>query len=152
MNIFPHHAASRLAFALAIAGSVPFVAAAAYLWIGPPAHATVVLQVVCSYAAIILSFLGGIQWGVAVGITETAPKSAQSMFLLSVVPSLLSCAMLFIDAAGARLIVAIFLFAFVWVIDALLHLQKLIPDWFFRLRCIITPIVIASLTAALLHL
>ena len=74
------------------------------------------------------------------------------MFLLSVVPSLLSWAMLFIDANGARIIVAIFLFAFVWVIDALLHLQELIPKWFFRLRCIVSPIVIGSLAAALIAL
>ena len=141
----------RLPFLLGVAGTLPLIACAAILWFGPIAYATPTLQAIVTYAAVILSFLGGIQWGIGVSISETAPKSAQSLFVLSVVPSLLSWAMLFIDASGARLIVAIFLFGFVWVIDALLHLQKLIPDWFFHLRCIVTPIVIASLTAALIR-
>ena len=142
----------RLPLLLSLAGILPFIAGAAVLWFGPAASAPAALTAIITYAAVVLSFLGGIQWGIGVSVSETAPQSAQSLFLLSVVPSLLGWAMLFIDAYGARLIVAIFLFGFVWVIDALLHLQKLIPDWFFRLRCIITPIVIASLTAALMSL
>jgi len=142
----------RLALLLSLAGALPFIAGAAVLWAGPAAYAPAALQAIITYAAVILSFLGGIQWGIGVSVSESAPRSAQSLFLLSVVPSLLSWAMLFIDGAGARLLVAIFLFGFVWVIDALLHLQKLIPNWFFRLRCIITSIVIVSLLAALLRL
>ena len=141
----------KLALALSIAGTVPFVACAGYISFGGPEYQGLFLQLITAYSTAVLSFLGGIQWGIGLSVCETAPKSAQSLFLLSVVPLLLSWAMLFIDAAGSRLIVAIFLFGFVWVIDALLHLQKLIPNWFFRLRCIITPIVIASLTAALLR-
>ena len=142
----------RLPLLLGMAGTLPFVAGVAVVWFGPVAYANTALQAICTYAAIVLSFLGGIQWGIGVSVFESAPKSAQSLFLLSVVPSLLAWAMLFIDASGARLIVAIFLFGFVWAIDALLHLQKLIPNWFFRLRCVMTPIVIASLTVALLRL
>ena len=47
------------------------------------------------------------------------------------------------------MLVAIFLFAFVSVIDALLNMQKLIPPWFFKLRSIISVIVIASLAIAI---
>ena len=142
----------RLPLFLALAGSLPFIVGAAILWFGPVAYAGSTVQAIITYAAVILSFLGGIQWGIGISVCESAPKSAQSLFLLSVVPSLLSWAMLFIDAAGAKLIVAVCLFGFVWVIDALLLLQKLIPNWFFRLRCIITFIVIVSLLATLLRI
>ncbi len=145
------HFAPGLALILSLAGTLPFIAGAATLWFGPAAYAAPALHAIITYAAVILSFLGGIQWGIGVSVSETAPKSAQSLFLLSVVPSLLSWAMLFIDTSAARLIVSIFLFGFVWLIDGLLHLQKLIPNWFFRLRSIITPIVIASLTAVLIR-
>lgn len=141
----------RLPHLLGLAGTVPFIAGSATLWFGPAAYASPALQVIITYAAIILSFLSGIQWGTGVSVSETAPRSAQTLFLLSVVPSLLSWAMLFLDAPAARLIVAIFLFGFVWLIDAMLHLQKLIPHWFFRLRSLITPIVITALTAALIR-
>ena len=144
--------APRFAVVLSLAGAVPFIAGTVLLWFGPAQNVAPILQAVVTYAAIVLSFLGGIQWGIGVSIRESAPKSAQSLFLLSVVPSLLAWVMLFIDASGARLIVAIFLFGFVWVIDALLHLQKLVPHWFFRLRSIATPIVIVLLTLALIRL
>jgi uncharacterized membrane protein YhdT len=142
----------RLALTLSLLGALPFIAGAATLWFGPATYAAPILQALITYAAVALSFLGGIQWGIGVSVSETAPMSAQSLFLLSVVPSILGWAMLFIAAPGAQLIVAIFLFSFVWLIDALLHLQKLIPTWFFRLRCIVTPIVIASLAAALVRI
>lgn len=143
------HKAHFTARVLTLAGAIPFVGLAFAVWIVPAAYHVQVGNVLIAYAAIILSFLGGIQWGGAVALAESAPKSAQTMWLLSVVPSLLAWAMLFVPGSGARVIVTICLFAFVWVIDALLHLQKLIPNWFFRLRTLITGIVITSLLIAL---
>ena len=134
---------------LSLLGGLPFIAGAAIVWFSPIAYTSPTLSALFTYAAIVLSFLGGIQWGIGVSVSETAPKSAHSLFLLSIVPALLSWAMLFIDAVGSKIMVAIFLFGFAWAIDALLHLQKLIPNWFFRLRCIMTPVVIVSLAAVL---
>lgn len=134
---------------LTLAGAIPFAALAISLWIAPAAYRTDTSNALIAYAALILSFLGGIQWGVAVTLADAAPKSARTMWLLAVVPALLAWAMLLVPGNNARVIVAICLFAFVWVIDALLHLQKLIPDWFFRLRTVITLIVITSLLIAL---
>ncbi len=139
----------RFPLLLSLIGTLPFIAAATLAWLGPAAYFANVLSALFAYCAIVLSFLGGIQWGIGVSVSETAPKSAQTLFLLSVVPALLSWAMLFIDAPGSKIIVAIFLFGFAWAVDALLHLQKLIPMWFFRLRSITTPIVIASLLTVL---
>jgi hypothetical protein len=58
--------------------------------------------------------------------------------------------MLFLPATNSRIIVAIFLLGFVWIIDALLHLQKVIPTWFFKLRSIVSAVAVASLIVALL--
>ena len=133
---------------LTLSGAIPFIACSAALWLAPPAHHAFATTVLTSYAAVILSFLGGIQWGLAVNLIDTAPKSARTMFLLSVVPSLLAWAMLLLPASSSRIIVAMCLFAFVWVVDALLNLQKLIPAWYFKLRSIITVIVITSMAMA----
>lgn len=141
--------AQFLARALTLAGAIPFAGLALAVWIAPSEYHVQAGNALIAYAAIILSFLGGIQWGGAVALAESAPKSAQTMWLLSVIPSLLAWAMLFVPGSGARVIVAICLFAFVWVVDALLHLQKLIPNWFFRLRTLITAIVVSSLLIAL---
>jgi Protein of unknown function (DUF3429) len=139
----------QLPRALTLAGAIPFVAAAAALWFAPAAYRGFTAQVLVGYAAVILSFLGGIQWGMAVAVLDNAPRSARSMFALSVVPSLLAWAMLLLPAARERAMVAVLLFAFVWVVDAMLHTQKLIPTWFFKLRGLITTIVIATLVVAI---
>ena len=47
-------------------------------------------------------------------------------------------------------VVAIFLLGFVWVIDALLYVQRVIPMWFFKLRCVVSSIVLVALIAALI--
>jgi hypothetical protein len=86
---------------------------------------------------------------VAVATLDNQPHTARSLFLLSVVPSLLAWAMLFLPASSSRVIVAIFLVGFVWVIDALLRVQAVIPAWFFRVRSIISGVVIAALLVAL---
>ncbi len=134
---------------LTLSGAIPFIACSATLWLAPPTYRGFVTTVLTCYAAVILSFLGGIQWGLAVNLMETAPKSARTMFLLSVIPSLLAWGMLLLPAPGSRIIVAIVLFAFVWVIDAMLNLQKLIPAWFFKLRSAISVIVIIALSTAI---
>jgi hypothetical protein len=149
MNANAH---ARLAWILSIAGAVPFVASAAWIMLGPVDQVALATQVLITYSAIILSFLGGIQWGLGVAVSEQAPQSAQSLFLLSIVPALLGWLMLFIATPSAKVIVAIFLFGFVWVIDALLHLQKLIPAWFLKLRTTVSAIVLASLVAGMLRL
>lgn len=134
---------------LTFAGAIPFIACSAALWLAPNQYRSFTVNILTAYAAVILSFLGGIQWGMAVNLIHTAPKSARNIFLLSVVPSLLAWAMLLLPEPRTRILVAIFLFAFVWVIDALLNVQKLIPPWFFKLRSTISLIVILSLAVAI---
>ncbi len=142
----------RHAWTLTLAGAVPFVAAAAIVLFGPVDQHMLALQMATTYAAVILSFLGGIQWGNGLSLMESAPRSAQTLLMLSIVPSLLAWALLFVSQPNARVLVAIFLFGLVWVVDALLSLQGLIPGWFFRLRCLVTAIVIGCLTAIALAL
>lgn len=140
----------RLPFLLGVAGATPLNAGATIIRFGPANFAQSPMHAFVAYVAVILSFLGGIQWGMGVAISGSAPKSAQPLFLLPVVPSLLAWAMLFVVTTGARIIIAIFLFACVWLTDAFLHPQDLIPKWIFRLRRIVSPIVIGSLAAALI--
>lgn len=143
----------RVANFLACAGTIPFVVAAFILlfgnMLGMGMLRPLAAQGITTYTAIIVSFLGGIQWGLGIATYEQQPQTARSLFTLSVVPSLLAWAMLFLPASTSRIVVAIFLVGFVWIIDSLLYLQKVIPPWFFKLRCIVSGVVIMSLIAAL---
>ena len=149
MSLEPSFRNHRLPLALGVAGVLPLMACALWVWFGAAAQGGMALKAITTYAAVVLGFLGGVQWGTGLAVHTAAPQSARNLFLLSVVPAVLAWGMLFIDSAGARLIVAMVLFAFVWLIDALLFLQQLIPAWFFRLRSVVTPLVLACLMAAL---
>jgi hypothetical protein len=144
----------RIAAALTYAGVLPFLCCALLLLFAPAmglgGFRQLALQALTTYAAVIVSFLGGIQWGVALATNEQQPQTARSLWLLSVVPSLLAWAMLFLPNGSSRVIVAIFLVGFVWVVDALLHLQQVIPSWFFRLRSIVSAVVLISLILAMI--
>ena len=138
----------NFARALTYAGALPFIAGTVMLFAAPAATQPIFGKLLITYAVVIASFLGGIQWGVALNAAETAPTSARNLFFISVVPALFAWAILFIPSYGVQLIAAATLFASIWALDALLALQKLIPGWFFRLRCAITGIVVLCLVAA----
>lgn len=76
----------RWAIRLGHAGLLPFVLGAALVWlVWPEAHPYVTLGL-SAYAALVVSFLGGIHWGVAFGQSQPEP----GLFAWGVVPSLLA--------------------------------------------------------------
>ncbi len=71
---------------LGYAGLIPFVAGALLVWIvyaDVHPYATLALS---AYAAVIISFLGGVHWGI--GFRETQPPA--SLFVWGVIPSLVA--------------------------------------------------------------
>lgn len=93
---------SGLARALGAAGLIPFVAGAAWVALAPAGQATWAAQVLAAYAATIVSFLGGIHWGLAFAAPGGAPPGRLAW---GVVPSLLAWpALLLPPAAGLALL------------------------------------------------
>ncbi len=88
---------SPLALRLGYAGLVPFVAGAALIWLVlPEAHPYVTLAL-SAYAAVIVSFLGGIHWG----LVMRQPVPAAASLVWGVVPSLLAwLAVMMVPASG----------------------------------------------------
>lgn len=79
-----------MAAALTAAGALPFIALViAMAVLDPPTNSTAGLWLQ-TYSAVILSFLGGIRWGLALA----RPANASGAFALSVVPALAGWAML----------------------------------------------------------
>ena len=57
----------RLAWFLAVAGAVPFLVATAALFVSDASSVRVpAIAALVTYSAVILSFLGGIEWGLAI--------------------------------------------------------------------------------------
>lgn len=145
----------RLAWLLAIAGAIPFaVATAALLY--PESHIRVpAIAGMVTYAAVILSFLGGIEWGFAVQEPYAAATAAAreklraTALVVSVLPSLAGWGVLWLPSPQWQLGAALGLFILVWAIDLALSHQGLVPAWFVDLRTAITAVVAITLGVAL---
>lgn len=90
---------------LGYAGLLPFVLGALLVWfVRPDAHpyATLALS---AYAAVIVSFLGGIHWGIA--MREAAPPS--SMFVWATVPSLVAWIAVMMPANAGLVVLGVML-------------------------------------------
>lgn len=120
--------------ALGLAGLVPFWGLALALLVHSALGlATVRLDsALASYAAIIVSFLGGIRWGFAVRDTEEITP-----FAISVVPSLVAWAALAAPEPWRLVILGLVALA-LGPIDLALVRSGRAPGWFGRLRLILS--------------
>jgi hypothetical protein len=136
------------ALVLGLAGLIPFVAGAAAQWTRIPLlPSDAGLKLVIVYGAIILSFLGGIRWGTAIGPYDQGRQTLE--FPASVLGSLAGLAAVFLPAIPAlALLIAGFLMQGLW--DVMSVDAGRLPNWFGRLRMILTAGAVISLVAALL--
>jgi hypothetical protein len=95
-------APSRAALVLGHAGLLPFVGAALWAAVGPAEQQALAARVLLAYAATIVSFLGGIHWGLAFAAPD-GPATARLAW--GVVPALIAWPALLLPApAGLALL------------------------------------------------
>lgn len=147
MNV-PGHRIPAAALALGLAGLIPFAGGALGLWFRLPFFGPdMALKLVTVYGAIILSFLGGIRWGTAIGPYDSRRQSFE--FSLSVAGSLAGLLACFIEAVPAlTLLIAGFLMQALWDVTSV-EAGRL-PAWFGKLRMVLTAGAVVSIIAALL--
>jgi hypothetical protein len=144
----------RSALLLGLAGLIPFFwGAASQLSPALGDWGTAVLgprfvgpYVSLSYGTVILAFMSGVLWGFA---TRASGAVATSGYVLSVVPALWA----FFFVGGGPVSAALWLAAgFVGLLglDALFWRQGLAPDWWMRLRLLLTAGVLVCLTVPML--
>jgi hypothetical protein len=137
---------ARLGRHLALAGFVPFAVLALWLYgIAPDhpwRHATIML--LAGYAALVLSFLGGIRWGMAILAHEGGERRD---LWLGVVPLLAGWGALFARPPLVFVLLAV-AFAAQGAWDALTLPPGAAPDWFRRVRIQVTLLTVAALVLA----
>ena len=145
----------RLAWLLALAGALPFAAAAIAL-LSAESHIRIpAIAGLVTYAAVILSFLGGIEWCLAindayVGTPAEGNDRLRAIAMAwSVVPSLAGWGVLWLPSPQWQLGAALALFVVVWVGDLALAREGLVPSWFVNLRTAVTALVALLLGLAL---
>jgi hypothetical protein len=141
----PASAVPTTAVLLGAGGALPFM----MLAVGPlllpatlrePAHLALT-----TYAAVILSFLGGVHWGLTLATEDggTTPQLYRLRLVLSVVPSLLGWGALFLPA-GWDLVTLAGAFAVMLFVDLGPGAHSGAPEWYPRLR---RPLSVAVITA-----
>ena len=140
----------RPALVLGAAGLVPFFAGAAGVWTLDQPYAGLALILELQYAAIILSFLGAVHWGLAMAGPGGAGPSWGRLGW-SVTPALAGwIAIQFPPAAGLLLLAVAF--AAAWAVDRRAVRNGFAPGWYAPLRKGLTIGVLLCLGASLLAL
>jgi hypothetical protein len=129
---------STEAWALGAGGLLPFVAGAAGLWSLPLEWAGLAATALLTYAAVIVSFLGGIHWGLAMR-QQRAPRG---WLIWGVLPSLLAWAGLLLNSAWGLLLMAASLIV-CYVVDAQIYRPLQLGGWLV-LRGLLTLVAVVS--------
>ncbi len=129
------------AWVLGMAGLLPFVAGAAGLWLLPPDWAGLAALALLTYAAVIVSFLGGIHWGLAMSLAQTR----RGLLIWGVLPSLLAWAGLLLNSAWGLLLMAASLLL-CYVVDCQVYRSLRLGGWI-GLRGLLTIVSVLSCLA-----
>jgi len=137
---------------LGLAGVLPFVWGALSAWNGELARTVadwlgtgfIGRSLQLTYGAVILSFMSGVLWGFACKAVK--PKAAL-LFSLSTLPALWA-AFLLASAAPMQPILLIVGFAALFCLDIMFFRYRLTPDWWLKLRALLTALVLACLAIA----
>ncbi len=138
----------RPAAILGALGLLPFMACAIQIATGQPMGARLTgpaLYALTIYGAVVLSFLGGIQWGLAVGAADRS--DGWRRYGLSVVPSFIAWAGVWVG--GRNGLVTLAAGMIVW---ALYEMWSTglgeAPSWYGKLRAALSAVAVACLGAA----
>jgi len=138
----------RLAHQLGMIGLVPFVFLSLACWVAHPEWLEAFVYAQSAYGIAILSFLGGIHWGVVLTSPELSALQIRRSLIWGIVPSMIACASKL--HFGLGFFVLMFGFVAAYQIDKWLYLSYQIPDWFLVLRRRLTIVVVLALALTLL--
>ena len=137
----PHHTITRLGYA----GLVPFVLLTALMWLVSTELLPFVSIALGGYAAVIVSFLGGVHWGIGFMKGEAAPRFH---FIWGVVPSLLAWLALMMPVYAALPLLGLVLLA-CYAVDSKTYPPAGLGQWLpMRLRLTVVATLSCVLGAA----
>lgn len=139
----------RIAWLFALAGAAIFAAMTVALLSGQSQVRVPAIAGIVTFAAIVLSYLGGIEGGLALRDELASEHTRATALFLSIVPSLAAWGVLWLPSSQWQLGASLALFVAVWGADLWLARRGLIPSWFVDLRTAATAVVCVILGLAL---
>ncbi len=122
-------------------GLVPFVISSFFIW--SPQYQYYALQSLSIYAAVILTFIGGVHWGIAMQTlqnTQQLDNAIRNQFIFSLIPSLLAWVAIVFLNPFALIILAVCFTLFWWIEKS--YYQQHLPSWYMQLRNHLTLVVV----------
>lgn len=144
MNNLDQQLANRLGFS----GLIPFVLLTLACWIVHPDWLGYFIRGQLSYGIAILSFLGGLHWGVALMLQDRAAGEIRQTLIWGVIPALFAWFSMINMAVG--FLVQIVGFVLAYQVDKRLYLRYALPAWFLVLRFRLTCVVVSALALTFL--
>lgn len=137
------------ALTLGLAGLLPFIAAVIVMQTNLQGYAPIATLSLLVYGAVIVSFLGGVRWGVELSRTGAHPRWLP--LTCSVISSLIAWpAVLIGGTSGLLLLTVAFIAQYLMDAHAVRHNQ--IVQWYRSLRLILTTVVVLCLLSGTLAL
>jgi len=136
----------QTALILGLAGLIPFIATAVACWLFDNELQAKAQFALGAYGAVILSFLGGVKWGVLVNDKTKLEKWGP--IVLSVVPSIVGWLALLLPVF-ATLAVLSGMLVLQYFLDTASVKEKMLPPWYGRLRTLLTTGAVISLLVGL---
>jgi len=134
------------------AGSlIPFVLLTSALWALPQAYSPTLLFWLTSYAGVVLTFTGAVQWGASM-IHPNMSEHDRGVFMTwSMVPAVVGwVSLLMPQKTGLLLLLATFVIQF--AADRQFAQRFSLPAWYLKLRAGLTSVAVLCLAVALAHL
>jgi hypothetical protein len=130
-------------------GAIPFITLAVAVVFLEGAGQETAYFAIAAYGAVILSFLGGIHWGLAVADGDQAEGDSRNFVRLggSVVPPLIGWVALFLTTSTGLFVLAA-AFAGMLLFDWHASRKAHAPRWYPKLRCPLTTVAVVSLVVA----
>lgn len=134
-----------LAFFLGLAGVLPFVGIAAASWLAPLNWHAAIVHALAVYVALIVSFLGGVHWGVAF----SQPTFARRHLLWGLASAALAWGAVLLPWAILSLSAFILLLLLSWRVDRLWLANIGLPVKYGTFRTVLTAVAALSLLVAI---
>ena len=131
----------RLPLWLGLAGLSPFIICVVSAYLLPMRWQALAVDVFVTYGAIVLSFLGGVHWGVAISLDRSGTRDFNARLLVSVVPGLLAWPALMLDYTEALAILLVG-FLLMRLYERQQDSAERLPGWYQGLRKLLNTIVV----------
>ncbi|MDE2427484.1 MAG: DUF3429 domain-containing protein [Burkholderiales bacterium] len=131
-----------LVIRLGFLGLVPFVLLTLACWLVHPDWLGYFIKAQLAYGIVILSFLGGLHWGVTIMAGAQDHEEARRALIWGVIPTLIAwCSLI---NMGFGFLVQVIGFIAAYKIDKRLYQSYAIPEWFINLRLQLTRVVVTA--------